>query len=366
MKNIYSCFICFLFMILVSCSEEDLLIDGDFMSNNENVIHSSTVINDVDLDYCVNEEGILVFATLQDYQLLTASLIKMDEEEFKDWEKKVNFKSLRTYINQLYQEGSEYIKNRGDYEIWVKKYSKYLILDEDGFVEPIIGSQLYRSIVNRNGEFYIGTALNKVDKEYVTITAIENGMDNSRKMKYVFNNVHSRGEYGNVVEYPKITGYGYTGANVSHSITTWFKIYNNSGTDFHGNTVYSLSLDVMSEASSILIWPFWSRNNDYFTIEGFKIHLPGLGFNTFFDENSNLASRKDEMWFLSPTKSKKCSRYTLTYLLTNSFNGSVEIPQFIQDPVCVHYKASSSGAHVSYNTFHPLPGMDECGHDVIK
>lgn len=315
--------------------------------------------------YFVNDEGALVFNSLESYLTLTESLIRLNKEAFKSWEQRNSFHSLRSYIDSLLNtitEQEQKVDNLSIKKDFTQKYKDYLYLDEDSLIQPVIGSQSYRNIVNKNGIFYIGCIKHQVGKHRVTITNSEERNQQIKSISYEINPVITRGKNSNEISYPTIYGYGYSGAVAKYRVSTWFRIYKNIAVGPTGQSIENIYMDIMAE-SALKVLYFWVNDKNKFTISNLQIHMPGLGQNHFFDENGNFTSRKDEMWYLTPSTSDNCSRSTTTFGLTNGYMGQ-QFDSFLQDPVCVHYQVETPYARVKYETYHPLPEMDKnaCNH----
>lgn len=304
--------------------------------------------------YYVNKENALVFSTPIAYYELTDSLLRLTDKDFLEWEKKINFKSYRTVVQEILDTATEY----EDETKFVSQYSNYVQLDDNGFIEPIIQAQSYSVVLNKDRVFYIGDKKHIINESCVSVTGADN-----YKCEFKYNNMITKSnEYGNTLEYPAISS---EPAN-KRKVFTWFKIYRNIVTAPNGSVFHAIDLDITVRPRKLVSYVFGSSWKDYNTIchiDELKIHMPGIGGNTFFDENGQVVYKEDEYWSLkTSTSSNECSRFTCTYRLKTSAS---EITGALQDIVCIHYRARTRGTGrngAAYNIFHPLPGMSNCGH----
>lgn len=341
-------------LIMVSC-QNDLLSEVQ----TDVDLQTKSLDSKVGARCFVNDEGALVFETLEDYNILIDSISKLSETEFLEWEKEIGFESYRTYTNRLMDE----LDNSTEFQMTKKldaNYQNYLLVKEEGLLLPKIPSQIYASICNREGYFYVGEIKNIVDGEFFYAEGDNLNPDLNKRMTYSIGGE----QYGNAIEYPAL----HSTPHGDYKVMTWFRIFRTRAVSSSG-TSYNTALEISVRPRSWGKIVGWKDRESVCYIEEVKLHMKGLG-NTYiaFDEDGNSRFTKDEYIEMRTIASSKATkRYTWTVFM--NFPIFVSDPGMLYDPYCVHYRARANvvGKYgVAYNTYHPEPGMaDECKHRLV-
>src|SRR5690606_10600474 len=159
------------FAFLFSCEPADL-------SPNSESEHS----NDVKVI-----GGTLHFQDYETIQTLLKELSNMSDVERSEWEESIGFVSFRSVFNQSAEEFFE-LQIQDEYDQWLIEYKDILYMKGDE-VKPRISQYSYQLISNRNGEFYVGTELAKVQQDQLirifdgdrSKIELANSMDKSSK-----------------------------------------------------------------------------------------------------------------------------------------------------------------------------------------
>ncbi len=125
--------------------------------------------NDVEMPAEVNaqftspitiEGGILHFSSIASFAETCDNISDMNEDEFRQWENSLSFKSLRSEINFALDQ----LEECNDSLLFqnLLTINSDLFEVEDSTIVPIVESISYASITNREGFFYIGETLHKV------------------------------------------------------------------------------------------------------------------------------------------------------------------------------------------------------------
>ena len=111
----------------------------------------------------------------------------MSDVERSEWEESIGFVSFRSVFNQSAEEFFE-LQIQDEYDQWLIEYKDILYMKGDE-VKPRISQYSYQLISNRNGEFYVGTELAKVQQDQLirifdgdrSKIELANSMDKSSK-----------------------------------------------------------------------------------------------------------------------------------------------------------------------------------------
>lgn len=118
--------------------------------------------------YYVKEDGALCFHSVEDYYSVVDSLVNLSSTDYQDWAKRNRFNSYRSTIEPIIDEiQNAQEENSPMLTTLLNKYAKYVYLDQDSIVRPLIQSASYRSIVNQDGVFYMNNIKNVVDDKYI-------------------------------------------------------------------------------------------------------------------------------------------------------------------------------------------------------
>lgn len=315
--------------------------------------------------YYLNEQGALTFTSLDAYFALTDSLNHLSENEFCQWEKSHHFISYRTFVNNIIDKADE-MKDKDQVITFLKQYADYVYIDENELVQPVIQSQTYQSIANKEGIFYVEEAQNKVGREYVTIsknvTKSEAGYID--QIRYIKEKSFTKA-YGDEVEYPTIA---FVNRDNDRKIFTSFKITKNAAS----NGTVSLcqpQLEIFVRARKWVPIAKWKDYNTICIVENVILQMDGIPFSPYVDENGQwIFGDGKQIKFLAPVESKEAARFTSTYRLTTA---PIMMQAPLQDIICIHYRARTRGTGeygAAYNVYHPNPDMNlqDCGHTKVE
>lgn len=171
---------CLISSMLFSCEQNAFLDEG--ASGNVQTKSTQTI----DTPYLVEADRALNFRSAEDYFAITDSLSKLTESEFRDWEIANNFKSYRTYTNNIISKFYEAIENDDNQEATniLTKNKDYIYITEDSIARPMIKSLNYQNITNQNGIFYLNGVKNIVDREFISLETSYKSK-NIKKIAYV-------------------------------------------------------------------------------------------------------------------------------------------------------------------------------------
>lgn len=334
-------------LLLSSCGDELLKTDNQ---RNPEFVTKSTLDSNILMDekcsasYYVNNEGALVFSTLDDYGFLIDSISKLTDDDFVNWENRINFKSYRTFTDNLIENTESLEMLQSLYPEFFEKNEKYDV------VLPKIQAKLYRSIVNKEGIFYIGDTKNKVEDDCFSVEGKNVNPVLRQKISYSLGN---ESQIGNAIEYPSIE---YVSEKTGYKVMSWFRIYKIRGTN-GSQTYYSTVLEITVRPRSWGALVGWNDTNSTCHVEEVKMKMKGLGGCMFYDEEGEFVARINEFMALKTVSSSSASKlWTLSiHIGMSDYDSGV-----IQDPYCVHYRAridkiGKFGA--AYNTHHPESGI---------
>lgn len=343
---------CFLLMILFSC-------ESDIIENYENVPTKSSDI--LDEAYFVNENGSLVFNTIDDYFALSDSIVKLSDDEYEEWSNKNHFYSYRQYVQNMLSNAVDL--DEQEQLSLSHSMPDFIQIDNHGFLSPTIQSQIYRSLINKERIFYIGKVKHVVNKDVIEIST--EGGSEIQRINYcdIYQN-NSKLKSSDIIEYPLIEAISKDG---NRKIFTWFKLYKNMAS---GGVIIkeNIILDIMVRPRKFVYMIGYKDYNEKCMVEELKIHMPGIGVTYYLDETGTWVNGNNNIMFLKTVTSKAASLFTSSYIL-NGMSMSSSVGK-LQDPICIHYRArigdmGKDGA--AYNTYHPMPGMnkDDCGHRLV-
>lgn len=171
---------CLLSCALFSCSENATL---DEVGNETSLVKTKSVD---DLSYYVREDGALCFSSVENYYSITNLLVNMTQEEYENWEKQNRFTSYRTFTNGIIDEieNAQYRGDESNVKELLSTYSKYVYMNKDSIIMPIIQSNSYRCITNKDGVFYLNDVKNIVDDKYIYTEP--NSMTKSSPIKHSY------------------------------------------------------------------------------------------------------------------------------------------------------------------------------------
>lgn len=321
-------------LLCVSCTSEDVTFGVADLSNGLDETMETKFFSN---RYYLNDKNILVFKSIEDCNFMLDSLSKLDDRDFKLWEQSIGFNSYRSITFDLYE-------NTDDVESLLTEYPDLFIYNADyDLIEPQIKSKYLSSILNIDGEFYIGDKLNS-------------GLDQSEELY----STKATDIIGNIIEYPAISYMD----KKNERVMTWFRIYKqriSSSTSLS----YSKIIEITVRPRALGLGG-WKDVKTHCSIDEFKIHMKNIGPHSFYNEYGVWTSAIDELMSLKTFGSSSAvKRYTLSITLQSGLTDDGTLI----DPYCVHYRARTYklgkwGA--AYNTYHPAGGMpDKCLHRQV-
>lgn len=170
------------FLLLSSCGNDgNPLLDSESDVNVESSLIQTRTANGLPV---VMKGGALCFESVDIFTKTAEELSNMSDSLFEAWEKSMGFSSYRTKVNRLIEE-ADAIENDMVRHEFILAHSQFL-KEEDGEATPIIGSQLYRTIVNEDGVFYVNQTKNVVSEN--TVTGYSNRTRSVQRTSYTENN----------------------------------------------------------------------------------------------------------------------------------------------------------------------------------
>lgn len=164
MKNLLNLSIVSAFLLLYSCGDDgNPLLDNESDGKVESSLIQPRPANGLPV---VMKDGTLCFESVDTFTKTAEELSNMSDSLFEAWEKSMGFSSYRTKVNRLIEEADAIEDDIARHE-FILTHSRF-IKEEDGEATPLIGSQLYRTIVNEDGVFYVNQTKNVVGENTVT------------------------------------------------------------------------------------------------------------------------------------------------------------------------------------------------------
>ncbi|WP_455591777.1 hypothetical protein [Bacteroides sp.] len=190
MRNLLKLSLVLVSIGLYSCAGEDDVLSG---VNSEAPVLSyvqTRALNSLPVTVC---DGVLVFESADSFIKTAETISNLSDEALEEWEQSIGFSSYRTKVNRLIEE-AEAIEDSLTRHNYVVEHGKFIKeVGEDIF--PVIGSQLYCSVVDENGVFYVNQTKNVVDEN--TVSGYNAKSRSVQKTTYTGNT--SRGLVSNLV-----------------------------------------------------------------------------------------------------------------------------------------------------------------------
>lgn len=324
-QSIFLICICFFSYALLSCTDETITKSTD----SEPFVITKAVPKE-HISYSVNQEGALCFETGNDFLLLTKYLSTLSSKEFKDWEKSNNFKSYRTItddiISTLYSEGENPAYNE-----LVAQYASFVYLNEDGNLCPIISGQVYRSITNKEGLFYVQGVKNKFTGSTLNFYDTENKLLMNMRPLTKINE-----EQNLVVQYPTKT-YSADGKNGVETSAKIYYVMTSNGLGYYAQLYLEITVSGLYRKSASVKW---GRKKTQCHIDDITILIPG--FNTDSTYPGTHSSAGDYV------------SLTASFGIPSQLQFPTPQPPY-QQPLCLHYRArtrETGNMGMAYNLFH--------------
>lgn len=149
-----------LFCVLLSFTLLLTACNNDVENPAEANIHLSSPIT--------IENGVLHFSSIASFSEACDNISDMSEDEFRQWENSLSFKSLRSEINFALDQ----LEECNDSLLFqnLLTINGDLLEVKDSTIVPIVESESYASITNREGLFYIGETLHKVKRGQLIVS----------------------------------------------------------------------------------------------------------------------------------------------------------------------------------------------------
>ena len=132
-------------MLLTGCQKDFEKIDNQIIQNESDI----KVI-----------DGTLYFSDVDAFIRITNDLGELSGKDRDEWEESINFKSLRSEINDVFNL-IENAKTENDVQ-QILINNEDIIYDKEGMIVSKIPIVLYQSICNREGVFFVGNTIHKV------------------------------------------------------------------------------------------------------------------------------------------------------------------------------------------------------------
>lgn len=287
-------------LVLASCQNEQLEYPKDDMVNVDILVEKNNVNTDIAGVSCIN--GVLHFESAEIVFDVIKKLSCMPNEVFIEWEKKNNFKSLKTIINEAYRD----METPNGVYVYNSKFSKYLYIDEDSCMTAYVNAEMYQLICNADAEFYVQSIKHRVEGNVIIMTDTE-----GRQEECVFclnGDGLSRG-----------AGAGYTVAKKIYdsgkkSVIAYIGTYIFSVKDQSGKDTYQMMLEYRSKARARYLGG-WHETKAIHGLEGASF----IAKNIAFLENGQVVRK----WAKGKAKS--------LYAATEQVNATSVVP--LGDPV---------------------------------
>ena len=308
--------LCITSILLFSCQNEEALF-----VNVTKETSSTRSLDKIDHPYYVDEDGALHFKSANDYFALSDSLLALSDSAYKKWEREIGFESYRSIIDDI-------LSSTESDEALLERYDQYIYRNEEGLICPREDFRVYQNVMNRDGIFYVKGIKHTV--KHNTINTYDT--QNNRSMPSI--SLLGEAIPNQLVEYPMI----HSEVFGNKKIMTGFKIYQNAvseGTINAGSLLFEVTVRPRNWNSLI----GFTDCDDICIVEEATIHMEGLGFCNYTDEEGNILHDKLDQWndLTTHRSSSKTRLYTLTYIIYNK--GNFGIVPSVKDPICVHYRA---------------------------
>ncbi len=99
-------------------------------------------------------DGVLHIGDSANYRKNTLDIMKLPEPEFREWERSLGFKSLRSWIREA-NDAMDRTTNIDELAFWKEKYGDILEIGETE-IKPYIEDIFAQCFANRNGNFIVG------------------------------------------------------------------------------------------------------------------------------------------------------------------------------------------------------------------
>lgn len=351
MKNLFmSISTCLISCALFSCGENAILEEVD---NGGGIPQTKSTI---DAPYYVQSDGSLRFRSTEDYFTITDSLVKLSDQELNNWEETIGFVSYRSYTDKLIDEIEEAYNNDDFNKVnsLLNDNAKYVYMDTDSIVKPLIKSKAYQSVTNKDGIFYLGDLKNVVDDTY--IYAIGKQRSISPKLSYVMeSNLRSTAD---LIQYKE---YSYTKKDRTKKVISSCSLIKNIVlTDVQGANISIVQFQIFVDGKRYKRgWKHYSTGYSVQDIECVFKDIP----MTVREDQTLEASEDFPYTHPGRIDAGESKNHTFVFNIGRSVKNYTEP---IQHAICIHYKASTWGTApegLGYNYSNGKYGVDDNHHD---
>ena len=260
---------CLLSCTLFSCNEEVVFDDA----NNETSVLKTKSQDEA--PYYVREDGILSFASVEDYYATTDLLMNFSNKELRNWEKQNGFTSYRTYTNEIIDEIENAQNDNDEMKVTflLSKYSKYVYMNNDSIIMPIIQANAYRCVANKDGVFYLNDTKNIVDGKYISAESNIMAKNTPIKYSYIISNDLLRDED----EYVDYDNMEYVKSDNKKSVNASCKLIRHLvSKDAQGTFCTKVQFEVTCFGRRNKKWGGWQRYSTSHTIEKIHCHFKNI------------------------------------------------------------------------------------------
>ncbi len=297
--------------------------------------------------------GALNFVSPDAFFSISEKLGSMSDEDRDVWEDKLGFISLRTELNNLYEELEEIEDAQVENNLLL--LNSDILKIEEGNIIPVIESAAYASIVNRLGVFYVDGIIHKVDGG--RIASSEDGSYATVSAALSSSSLKANQLGVQVVDYiiPNDNS-SLKSSNCGTSKTAW---YNSSDRKCDyivkaikyyckgccGNYYYQVKVENNVTNYKKTILKRWKKYNTITKIENvaFTISVPIV---TGYNGKNSLFYYSDRTYNFASQTSKEVATYTLWALVGDKVENSD-----INTPVFNRVKGKATNRGLGYNKY---------------
>ncbi len=251
------------------CQKDDSLTEitneasEPFEQKSQQLNYNNLTIADVPIIETFDK--MLYFKDNKQYEKITTILANSNETELDNWEKQMDFVSLRSIQNQIYDK-LENVKSEDEIRSFLAKYDKvfelYLNEENEQEIRPIIDGLVLPILINENGFFRVGNTVSKVTSDYL----ISADISNYEMLKNITNKEAATIENNEIFSVKKHTvksyrscGYGSNASVTSgkRRVKIWFIVENNGSGNIYR---YDSGIKVRGYKKVLGIW-YWYKTN---------------------------------------------------------------------------------------------------------
>ena len=164
-------------------------------------------------------------------------------------------------------------------------YSKYIYLDNDSIIQPVISSNTYRHITNKDGIFYLNEVKNVVDGKYIYAETNSKTKSLLMKQSYVISNNLLRADDEEHVDYNNLE---YVKSDNTKSVNANCKLIRHIvNKDAQGTFYAMVQFEVTCFGRRNKKIGGWQRYSTSHTIENIHCHLKNIPISVKSDGTLN-------------------------------------------------------------------------------